>query len=416
VAALSAGERASALSAGEPLPFAPAAVQAVGGSHGRITALARARGAGRFVLAQGHAGGRGRMAAVFSGQSSALALTRAYLGDVAVAAVTPAPAISVRVQRYFKGGFAPMPPIAISASPVTALTATMDYRADVLVAWQQDGAIYAHMLRASGRADPTQRLGASAPNPQLRATVSDDDHGMIAWASTTQAGGQPQTTTYVDLSGPEVRFKRARRLASFVDPSGAGQSPGSLQLVRLSSENVLLAWTTREGGQYLVRAAPAVFAGKHPSAVLSDARSTQSVLADLAAGPAGEAIALWRASRGAVFDARAAELWSARAYLAHHDRPGAGPAQLLGGAGASAAPSVAVDPANDHAVAAWLSGGAVRYASAAGSPGYHPHPPSLARAHAGTHWLRIALAVLAAVALLAAAAALAARRRARVPR
>jgi hypothetical protein len=416
VAALSAGERARALNAGGALPFAPATLQVVGGSHGRITALAGAQGARRFVLLQGHAGGRGRMAPVLSGQSPAPALARAYLGDVALATVTPAPAIDVRVQRYFKGSFAPMPPIAIHASPVSALTATMDYRADVLVAWQQDGAVYAHMLRASGRADPTQRLGPSGPNPQLRAVVSDDDHGMIAWSSTTQAGGQPQTTTYVDLSGPEVRFKRARRLASFADPSGAGQSPGSVQLVRLSSENVLLAWTTREGGQYLVRAAPAVYAGARPSAVLSDARSAQSVLADLAAGPAGEAIALWRASRGAAFDARAAELWSARAYLAHHDRPGAGPALLLSGAGASATPSVAVDPANDHAVAAWLAGGAVQYASAAGSPGYHPHPASLPRRHAGTHWLRIALAVLAVVALLAAAAALAARRRARVLR
>jgi hypothetical protein len=78
---------------------------------------------------------------------------------------------------------------------------------------------------------------------------------------------------------------------------------------------------------------------------------------------------------------------------------------------------VAVDPANDHAVAAWLAGGAARgrieYASAPGASGYRPHPRSavLPRTPGGTHWLRIMLAALAAAVCLAAGASLVLRRR-----
>ena len=43
--------------------------------------------------------------------------------------------------------------------------------ATLLERWQQEGAVYAHMLRASKRADPTQRVGPSAPGPQLQALV-----------------------------------------------------------------------------------------------------------------------------------------------------------------------------------------------------------------------------------------------------
>jgi hypothetical protein len=420
LAALSAGERAVPVStrtlSGQP----PAELQLVGGSRGRITAAAalRASGAsasGRYVLLQGRAKAGARPSGLLGGSAQTLALARAYLGDVALATLTPAAAIAVRVQRYFRARFVAQQPIAIAAAPVGALTATMDYRSDVLVAWQQNGFIYARMVRASSRSDPTQRLGAGAPNPQLRALVSDNDHGMVAW-STTQAapGGTARTSVFVDLSAAGVRFGAPQRLASFSDPSLAGHSAGSLQLVRLSSENVLLAWTVREHGHYVVRAAPAVYAATRPSALLSDPHA-QSVLGGLAAGPAGEAIAVWRASHGAAFDAGRAELWASRAFIARHDRPGSAPAERLAAAGPNTAGSVAVDPANDHAVVAWLAGGPqarVEYASAAGAAGYRPRPATAAlpRSSGGTHWLRITLAALA-VAALAGLGAVALRRR-----
>ena len=124
---------------------------------------------------------------------------------------------------------------------------------------------------------------------------------------------------------------------------------------------------------------------------------------------------MWRASHGSAFDPARAELWSARTFLLRHDRPGSGRRQQLSGAGANLAASVAVDPASDRAVAAWLTGAAhdtIEYASAGGAPGYRPRPATAPqmRPSGGTHWLRIAAAALAAVALLAAAV-LALRRR-----
>ncbi|HEV2981426.1 MAG TPA: hypothetical protein VGX51_08335, partial [Solirubrobacteraceae bacterium] len=227
-----------------------------------------------------------------------------------------------------------------------------------------------------------------------------------------------RTTIYIDLSAPGVRFGAPLRVASFADPALAGRQPGSLALVRLSSENVVMAWTQRERGRYVVRAAPAVYAATRPSALLSDPRS-QSLLSDLAAGPAGEAVAVWRASPGAEFDAEHAQLWSARTFIARHDRPGALAPQLLAPAGANYEARVALDPATDGAVAAWLAGAphpAVEYASAAGASGFRPRPLSAAlpAKAAGTHWLRIAAAALAGALALVAAAWLLARRRRRV--
>jgi hypothetical protein len=290
---------------------------------------------------------------------------------------------------------------------VTALTATMDYRSDVLVAWQQNGAIYAHMLRASGRVDPTQRVGPSAPGPRLRALVSDNDHGMIAWSSTLVRTSSPATTgVYLDLSAPGVRFGAPLRLASFVDPQQVCRRLGCLSLVRLSTENVLLAWTDVEGGRYTVRGGPAVFAATR-NARMSGAHA-QAVLADLAAGPAGDAVAVWESvpGPGGVLDGRPSQLWAARAFLAHHDRLALRTPEMIAAAGPNLAPSVAIDPANDRAVAAWLTAGppaSIRYAVGAAPVRYAPRSPAAALppSQGGTHWLRLVLAVAVAAAALA---------------
>jgi hypothetical protein len=421
VASLDSRDRAGAASV-RPLAAAkPLSLEAVGGSKGRITAASLLAPSGNLA-GDGYAvfegGARATPSSVLRGRASALSLTRAYLGDVAVATVTSAPAIAVRLQRYYAGAFESRARVAIGPAAVSALAATMDYRSDVLVAWQQQGSIFAHMLRASGRAEPTQRLGPSAPDPQLVALVSDNDHGMVAWSTTSSGARAAHTTTYVDLSAAGVRFGAPLRVASFADPALAGRQAGSLALVRLSSENVMMAWTQREHGRYEVRAAPAVYAATRPSALLSDPRS-QSLLSDFAAGPAGEAVAVWRSSPGAAFDAAHAQLWSARTFIARHDRPGGLAPQLVARGGANGAAHVAVDPATDAAVATWLAGAthpAVQYASVAGASGYRPRPLSAAlpAKASGTHWLRIVAGVLAGAALLAAGGVLLMRRRRRV--
>jgi hypothetical protein len=368
------------------------------------------------ALLQGRAGRPLRVAAPLSGAGRLVSLAHAYLGDAAFATLQPGVAIEVRVERYFRTMFERPLRIAIGPAPVSALAATMDYRSDVLVAWQQNGAIYAHMLRASGRPEPTQRVGASAPNPQLQALVSDNDHAMIAWSSGGgQAATAARTSVRIAFSGAGVRFAASRGVASFEDRRGAGHAPGSLALVRLSSENVMLAWTAVEHGRYVVRAVPAVFAGTQPATRLS-APAAQSVLAGLAPGPAGEAVALWRGTPpGAAFDPGRSELWAARTFIESHGRVGLRAPEMVAPAGALASPSVAVDPASDRALAAWLALGAhprVEYASGPGATGYRPRSAvGAATSRGGGHWLGIAIAAGGAAAI-AALIALALRRRA----
>jgi hypothetical protein len=301
---------------------------------------------------------------------------------------------------------------------VTALTVTMDYRSDVLLSWQQNGAVYARMLHATGRLDPAQRLGPSQPYPQLQALVSDNDHGFAAWSTTAASNGSvPVTRIYLDHSGVGVRFGAPQLLASFADPERLGRSPGSLELVRLSSENVMLAWTAAERGHYVVRAAPAVYAVSGPTIRLSDPYR-QAVLAGLAPGPAREAVALWKdAPRPSEIGLHSGhtELWAARVFIGHHDRIGADAPEMILPAGREVAPAVAVDPAGDRAVVAWLTRGAtprVEYAVSAGAVGDRQ------AAGASPGWVIWLSAALAAAAVLAAVAflRLAPRRRGRARR
>jgi hypothetical protein len=324
---------------------------------------------------------------------------------VAIASVRRA-AIAVRVQRHYLSGFGRTRLVPIARGPVSALVAAMDFRSDVLLAWQQNGAIYAEMLRSSGRSDHVQRLGASASNPQLQALVSDNDHGVVAWASPSGSAPASATRTYIDLSSTGVRFGAPRLLASFADPAGAGSTPGSLALVRLSSENALIAWTDAENGHYVVRSSATALAGTRPATALSDARG-QAVLAALAPGPDGEADAFWTSPPSGVSNPRAArtQLWGARAFVVPHDRVALRPAQMIASPGELAALSAAVNPGDDRAVVVWLTRGqpSLQYvvsgaaASPAGVSTRAALPAARRATSSGGPWLPITLAAAGGV-------------------
>jgi hypothetical protein len=412
VARLGAAEQAGTQSA-PPLHGTPAGLlEAAGTSFGRLVATASVEAGEGAPVAEVLQGRAPVLEPAFSARSRGAgpALAHAYLGDAAVATVRPE-AIAVRVERHYQHEFEHPKLIAVGPQPVSALTITMDFRADVLVVWEQGGAVYAHMLRQSGRKDPTQRLGPSGPRPVLQALVSDNDHGMVAWSSTNG----PRTSVYLDLSQAGVTFARARTLVSFEDPAHAGRLPGSLALIRLSTENVLMAWTAFEHGHYVVRSAPAVFAASRATTRLSDP-DAQSVLAAFAPGAAGEAVAVWSGTATASNDASAGlgALWADRVAIVPHDRAQALRPALLARPGAGAGVSAAVDPGSDRALVAWLapSSGAIQYATAAPSPAYSQRPPrgSAPPPHAGTHWVRIAAAAIAAIAIATALALLWRRR------
>jgi hypothetical protein len=410
VAALGRDDRLTPATS-QPLSGSPSGLDAVGASKGSITVAATLAGASPIVELFEGAAPRPLPVARLPSPGGPVSLAHAYLGDSALATVGPGPVIAVRVERYFRSSFGRPLRVPIGPGPVSAVVAAMDYRSDVLLAWQQHGAIYAHMLRASGRAEPTQRVGAAAPDPQLRALVSDNDHGMIAWSTAAGPAPSARTSVRIALSGAGVRFAGSRLVASFPDPQGVARGPGSLALVRLSTENVMLAWTDSEAGTYVVRAAPAVFAGTRPAATLSDP-SAQSVLCDLAPGPAAEAVALWRSSPS--LDGGRTQLWAARTLIERRGRVGARAAEIVAQAAATGA-SVAVDPSSDRPVAAWRTLGTrprVEYAVGLGASAYRPRPPAAVIGHASSpHPLRIVLAA-AGAASIAALIALALRRRA----
>ncbi|HYB22866.1 MAG TPA: hypothetical protein VED41_03650, partial [Solirubrobacteraceae bacterium] len=318
-------------------------VLATGANMGRVAVAVAGQKGGAAVL-QGHAPQRPTTATTLAQRSGTLALTRAYLGDVAVASVQAGPAIVVHVERFYRDSFGRPLRIPIAPGPISSLTLAMDYRSDVLVTWQQDGSIYAHMLRASGRPEPTQRVGASAPSPQLQALVSDDNRGVIAWSSSdVSRSSRPLTTVHLALAGTGVRFGGQRVIASFPDPDAEGRQPGSLGLVRLGDENVMLAWTAVVGGRYAVLAAPVTFTGLRPAVRLTPP-ADQAVLAALAPSFGGDATALWRRA-----GRNGSQLWATPTFIGGGDRLGAGAPEPVGQADAGVAPVLAVDPANGRA-------------------------------------------------------------------
>jgi hypothetical protein len=408
-ARLDAADRPAAVGT-QPLTPGTPLTAASGATRGRLAAAVPA-GAEPPAVVQGRAGHRLAPEAAFGAGSGQVALARAYLGDVALAVAEPGGTIAVYVERHYSSRFDPPLRISVGPGAISSLTATMDYRADVLLAWQQDGALYAHMLRQSRRPDPTQRVGSSGPDPEITELVSDNDHGMVAWASAASSGVRT-TSVRLALSATEVRFHGSRLLADYPDPQGEGASHGALALVRLSSENVVLAWTAAAGGHLGVYAAPAVFAGTRPSTLISGAG--EGVLAALAAGPAREAVALYRgtAPDGGEAGAGRARLWASRITIGHGDRLSYAAPQPIGADGA-VHPALAVDPATDRPVAAWSTGGsspALEYAIGPGAGGYAPHviPEP---AGSSVHWLRITVGVILLLVLLGAGVVLVRRRR-----
>ena len=105
------------------------------------------------------------------GPAAPVAASSAYLGDVAIASPVRTRAgwaIAVRVQRHYSESPARARLVPVGASPVEALAATMDYRAEVLLVWASGGAVYARELSPAGALGPVQRLGslaAGSPDP-----------------------------------------------------------------------------------------------------------------------------------------------------------------------------------------------------------------------------------------------------------
>ncbi len=351
-------------SAGQPI--APrGALAASAAPHGQIAiAGASPVGRGQGLLIQGRADGPFSPLWSIEGPSAPLSLTTAYLGDVGLAFTPTANGgPGVRVERYYSNVLSPRLSGGAGAAHATSrLALALDYRTDAMAVWTQAGTLYAHDLPASGASRPTQRLARVGAHVRISALLSDDNRGTVAWAEDNSG----QTSVYLDRSAAGVRFGAPRLLERFRDPDGLSSPPGSPSLVRLSTEGVMLAWAGAANGRWVVRAAALDATGVGNASIIATP-GADALLAAFAPGPDGEALALWTEprqaggdgapdmSRQAIFSARGLDV------SAGHTRFGA-PEQVAP-PGPTSDATVALDPSNDGAVAAWRGErGRVRYA------------------------------------------------------
>jgi hypothetical protein len=351
-------------------PIAPRGpLLASGAPHGQIVIAGAWPGEpARALLIQGGAGGPFSALAPPGGASAPIALAHAYLGDVALASppggggggrggADRSSGLRVHVERFFSHRFARN--VSASANghgSLQALTLAMDFRSDALAVWAQDGAIYARDLPGSGTHHPIQRLGPAGSRPRIAAVLSDDNRAIVAWTEQRAT----QTTVYVDRSAIGVRFGAANALERFTDPDGVASPAASPSLVRLSSESVMLAWAGVAGSHWVVRAAPVDLQGVRAVSTIA-APDTDALLADLAPGPAGDALLLWTepsptaagppdVQRQAIFAARGIDSFPGRAIF--------GPPEPVAPPGPVSDATVAVDPDSDRAVSVWRGEGA----------------------------------------------------------
>jgi hypothetical protein len=352
------------LSLRPPLALAPAphGQLAIAGSSPDLT------NAGRLV--QGSAAGPFSALGTISGAASQNALATGYLGDVAAASPTGGASgragVRVAVERYFARTLSPSLVVPARAGAVRALTVGLDYRTDAIAAWSQGSSLYAHDLPASGSPQPTQRLADVDPAAHITVLISDDNRAIVAWAD-ERAGS---TSVYLDMSAGGVRFGTPRLLEHFANPGGLSDPTASPRLVRLSSESVMIAFNGARQGRWVVRAAAIDPHGPGKVDTVS-APGEDALLSDLAAGPDGEALALWMAPQRAPdgrLDTAAQALVAARGVDAFPSTAIFGAAEQFAPAGPNSEASLAFDPASDRALAVWRgAGGSVRYAIRASS-------------------------------------------------
>ncbi len=303
--------------------------------------------------------------------SSVAAAAGGYLGDAVLVSPVRSPRggweFAVRVQRHYSSALGRPRLVPAGPDPVTVVAAALDYRAEILLVWATRGGVYARELPAAGAAGPARRLGSAGADPEIGALLSDDGHAIVAWRSQSAAPGEALSTT-VELSlsatGPGARLNpgNLRQIERFRDSPGFPPPSGSLRLIRLSSEAVMLAWTgLGAGGRYVVRASPvSLRRGAWAPVTISPAATAcegDAVLADLVPGPHAEALALWTTAprlRGGR-PARGRAIFAARGHYAGAGEVAFAAPEPVAPSGPNGTPVAAFDPQTGRALAAWVT-------------------------------------------------------------
>lgn len=324
---------------------------------------AHSKGAGAAAaISEGPADGPFTTSTALPGPVAPLGLATAYLGDVAVASQQPTPqeGLQIRMQRHFQAGFPAPVALGGAGGRQRALAVALDYRTDAMAVWWRDGWLYARERHANGPLGPLQRFAKAGPRVQLSLLISDDGRAIVAWVD-------PQAHSarlYLDVSAPGMQLGPGVLLERLRWPSGPPPPDGSVRLVRLSTESVLMAWTGTREGRFVVRAAGIDLLGVRTTSDVS-VPGEDAVLDDLATGPLGDAVAVWsqRAPTRRGPGGAQTAIMAARGVPSSRGVARFGPPERVAATARPGGVAVAIDPASDAAVASWReASGAIRYA------------------------------------------------------
>jgi hypothetical protein len=389
------------------------------------TALGQVLALGDGALAEGSSPGLFATPLPLDGPARPVAVASGYLGDTAVLSTVRERrarwALALRVQRHYSSTPAAPRLLVVGTDRPSALAVAMDYRSDVLVVWVAGAAIDARLIPAGGAPGRVERVGAGADVAELRALISDAGRAIVAWREQASVlDGRARTSIESSISGPGMVFARATPVESFADLPGLILPPGSLQLTRLSSEAVMIAWTGVSAGRYVVRASPVSLRRGVWAPVTISPRGRQALLASLIPGPLAEVLALWTTAprlRDGALDPRRRAIFAAWGHYGGHGEARFAAPEALAAPGPNGTPAAAFDPQNDTALAAWATGvRSPRIAYAARAAGA-PSDASVAvpTARAARHHSDRAIALPALGLLLLGAAAAWQQRRGRHP-
>jgi hypothetical protein len=334
-----------------------------GTTQGQLVALAGA--GGRAILAEGRATRRFAILEPLAGSDSPVAIQTGFIGDVDVATVARTArgyAIVIRAQRHFRHRFGRAIRIPAGRAAPTALAIGMDYRADRLIVWDERGELYARYVTNANHVKARQRLGPAGYAPQIAAVLSDDDRAFVIWTDEPAPGTPGTARVLLAHSAVGPHFHHHTTLASFPESATLRLTAPAVAAERLSSEGVALIWPALgHSGRLVLDAAAALSTGRvrTPNVVSIAGRDVR--LGAVATGPDNEFVALLevapRTSSG--FDASHQAIFAIRSnVVADPGGLGFGALTQLAPPGPNSAPAVAIDPASDHALAAWQVGSA----------------------------------------------------------
>jgi hypothetical protein len=198
----------------------------------------------------------------------------------------------VALARLGRRGFRPAARIS-PRGEILAVVLASNRRGDVLAVWQRDEALETRIVTARGARSPVRRIASTRARAVLDAALAADGRAVVGWLEQdiTELGevtAPPRFRTAIRPAGRH--FGRPQPLETYPDRVIAGRFGVR---VGIAGRRMVAAWT----GRHEIRAAIAKgdrFGPAHPLGLLGEGATERGGgIADVATGPAGEALLVW---------------------------------------------------------------------------------------------------------------------------